>query len=248
MDQHITVTSGQQNPCDFVSNFTDAININQGYEVAVMKIFHGPLNNITSRNNTFALEINNETIRTFAIPEGFYESTCGIAKSIYDTIPKNIGDGSSAVWKYNAHGDGSIIKLPKYVTFYSGKNGEYLELLKLFGYCKDDIRFDKLEFSDMRLDNAAQVGFLYSNIVPNSLVNQKQSRILGIFYIKSKKGYNCSEVMNTSFLPLSVHSFTDIDFLITNVHGEVLEINALEDGKVTYPTIIVLRIKPIYRP
>ena len=59
MTQYITITSEDQNPCDFISNFLDSVNIDAGYEVAVKSIFHAPLYNVTEDNNKFAITTKN---------------------------------------------------------------------------------------------------------------------------------------------------------------------------------------------
>ena len=51
----IVVTSNNQNPANFVSNFVDSINVNNGYEIAVKSIFHPPPYNFTEDNNEFLL-------------------------------------------------------------------------------------------------------------------------------------------------------------------------------------------------
>ena len=38
----IIVTSDNQNPANFVSNFADSINVNDGYEIVVKSIFSPP--------------------------------------------------------------------------------------------------------------------------------------------------------------------------------------------------------------
>ena len=93
-----------------------------------------------------------------------------------------------------------------------------------------------------------KIGFLYSNIVPNSVIDYKKSRLLAILPIESKAGYNHYEVTNRTYYRLSVHSFTDISFVFSNVHGEILEMAHTMDGVVMFPTIIQLHIKPINRP
>ena len=51
----IVVTSDNQNPANFVSNFVDSINVNDGYEIAVKSIFSPPLFNFTEDNNEFTV-------------------------------------------------------------------------------------------------------------------------------------------------------------------------------------------------
>ena len=85
MDQYITVTSTSQDPCNFVSNFTDTINLNDGYEVAVTRIYHAPVYNITETCNTFTL-VHNLQSATHNIPVGFYATSTDVLNAIYENL------------------------------------------------------------------------------------------------------------------------------------------------------------------
>ena len=251
MDQHITVTSGLQNPCDFISNFTDAININDGYEVAVTKICHAPIINITGEYCNFAISIEQKgdpkTIVHCSIPPGFYESTCSLAEAINAEINfKRWNDELPAVATLAA----GVIKLsskePR-MRFIANPD-EYGKLLNVFGVCLKTTETQYLKFDDDRLDNTNEVAFLYSNIVTNSVIDQGKARLLALLPIESKPGYNVYEASNRIYYRLSVHSFTDITFVFCNVKGEVMDMEHRVNQDVMFPTIIQLHIKPINRP
>lgn len=74
MDMYITVTSGKQDACDFISNFVDSIDIHDGYEVALTGIYHGPLFNIDKEHNKFTLKKGTQVV-DYEIPPGYYQST-----------------------------------------------------------------------------------------------------------------------------------------------------------------------------
>ena len=261
--QYITVTSGQENPSDFVSNFTDAINVDDGYEVAVASIAHGPLFNIAGDYRKFIIGVENRD-RTKEvlcyIPAGFYESTCSLANAMIASITDKYSEGKLPATvtvqntSENPEFSGSI-KLPSggkhgtgpKLTFVVKRDKSYGKLLNLFGYCLDNFRFSILKFNDTRLDNTKEMGFLYSNIVPNSLINQQGAHLLALLPIKSKAGYNYYEVSNRIYHPLSVHSFTDVTFTLANVNGKILDLQHTVDEDIAYPTILQLHIKPINR-
>ena len=56
MDRYITVTSTNQNPVNFVSNFTDAVDLSSEYEVGLKAVFHAPINNVTGKNKVFLVK------------------------------------------------------------------------------------------------------------------------------------------------------------------------------------------------
>ncbi len=130
MDQYITITSSVQNPCDFVSNFTDAINLNDGYEVAVTQIFHAPLYNVTERNNKFTL-IKDNTISDHFVPIGYYPGTCDIMEAIYEVLETAWRVGS------NAHGNASLVHTKPQFTY--AKNTGEASSLKLIDAGRYDV-------------------------------------------------------------------------------------------------------------
>ena len=265
MSQYITITSSTQNPCDFVSNFTDAVNLYDGYEVAVTKIFHAPAYNVTEHNNKFTL-IKEQALVDYYIPVGHYAGTCDVLEAIYKVLLKSMESGE------NAHGSGTLV-LKEPLFLYAKGMGEASSLkimdvgvkflidnarddnamvLKLLGYCMN-ARIDKININHYAFDVSMDAGFLYSNIVANSLINQQQSRLLALIPIRSKAGYNYCEFEKPVYTPLSVHSFTDIAFKLTDVNGSMIRMAhtySASWGNVTrilYPTIITLHIRKIYK-
>ena len=263
MDRYITVTSSNQDPCNFVSNFTDTINLNDGYEVAVTRIYHAPIYNVTERNNKFTV-IKGTTVVDHYIPIGYYAGTCDIVEAIYTVLEKSRETGSNEhgqasliktklVFLYKTAGEASSLKIADAgVTFLvdNDRDNDAI-LLKLLGYCVNG-KFDKININHYTFDVTTEAGFLYSNIVDNSMINQQQSRLLALIPIRSKPGYNYHEFTNPVYGPLSVHSFTDITFGITDVRGDVVRMDHVYSSywgntKIMYPTILTLHIRKIYK-
>ena len=277
MDQYITITSEDQNPCDFISNFVESVNIADGYEVAVKSIFHAPLYNITEVNNKFALTTirsGKDAISIFEIPVGFYESTVDVMAAIHKVL-------SDAVEPAEDTGDDDTVRPDPLITVaptYKINNGIIslkiadnptksparkvyflihqallgnTQVLRKVGYVTRGImKLENIVVSEFTMTNSCESGFLYSSIVTNSMINQKQSRLLACLPINSSSGYNYHEVQNPVYQPLSVHSFTDINFALTDVHGEIMRMApylTLFGGykKTDMPTILMLHIRKI---
>ena len=122
-------------------------------------------------------------------------------------------------------------------------------LLKHLGYCING-KVKRLDIRNYDLESTCEAGFLYSNIVTNSLIDQTQSRLLACIPINSKVGYNYHEIENPVYKPLSVHSFTDISFVCTDVRGNTLQMDHFHVSqygyaRIIYPTIILLHIRKI---
>ena len=82
----IVITSKNQDPSNFISNFIDSVNINDGYEIALTAMFHGPLYNIDDRHNRFTLTSNEYEAMEYRIPPNFYESTVELLLAIQNTL------------------------------------------------------------------------------------------------------------------------------------------------------------------
>ena len=283
MDQYITITSSDQHPCDFVSNFADAINLNDGYEVAVTRIYHAPIYNITEACNTYTLVHNLENYAPVihSIPVGFYATSTSVLNAIYKDLKKHVDltipstsseTGRGGAGQPNVRPRTTVITVAPNMTYKSSGEactleisqkaaspdkgihfmmGEASPLLKVLGYVIEK-KTHRLDVNHYTLTNATETGFLYSNIVANSMVNQQQSRLLALVSIQSKIGYNFHEVTNPVYNPLSVHSFTDVGFTLTNVRGEIMRMDTVQSSKeddkaIKYPTVITLHIRKSYK-
>jgi len=260
MDQYITVTSTEQNPCDFVSNFAESINISDGYEVAVTKIFHGPLYNVTSVNNKFTLQKDGVRV-DYRIPPGFYKGSCDILAAMYWELEVSRNRGHNGlgvnslvirppVFLYAKNmGESSSLRIADTDVNFLIHRGQYTTLLEMLGYCIDNT-LNKITINHYDFETTTDVGFLYSNIVTNSIIDQQKSRLLAIIPIRNDSGYNYHEFTNPVYNPLSVHSFTDITFLLTDIFGGVMNMDHTHAENdhvhgIFYPTIINLHIRKI---
>ena len=57
----LIITSGAQNPAEFIANFPQSITLNEDYEMAVKSIFTAPYFNFTEENNKFTIVVLCET-------------------------------------------------------------------------------------------------------------------------------------------------------------------------------------------
>ena len=267
MEQCITVTSSDQNACDFVSNFAESINLNEGYEVAVTRIFHGPLYNVTTRNHKFTL-VRDQTgqqpvICDYFIPVGYYMGTCDILDAIRKVLLSSVETGNNGygqnsvirrapTFQYTKAGESSTLKITDANVFFLIDNSRYgdASLLSMLGYCVND-KIKTIIINHYPFDHQVEAGFLYSNIVANTMINQHKSRLLAVIPIQSKPSYNYHEFVNPIYNPISVHAFTNITFTLTDVHGEIMNMDTVHsthygsNETIIYPTIITLHMRKI---
>ena len=265
----IVVTSGTQDPCNFVSNFADAININEGYEIAVKSVFHAPAFNITEKNNEFSIAVARGEQEAhpyfYSIPVGFYENTCDVLMAIHKLIAGIIetdihpGDDPDDGWalkqplewvtKFQTTGDAVSLIMGNKKSRESRQHfaigvGTRDSLFRVLGYCASEITLlDRIDTPQRVFENCLIAGFMYSNIVTNLTIDQQQSRLLACFPVESNPGYNYYEFQNPSFRPLSVHAFTDLTFVLTDVDGKFLRMDS--KNKYFTPTVLHLHIRKI---
>ena len=95
-----------------------------------------------------------------------------------------------------------------------------------------------------------RLGFLYCSVVENTLLNNRQTRLLCIFPIISKRGYSFYEVKEAIYKTVSVLQFSTITFTILDSEGDLMEfmlegdeLTNQRDGQKKYPTILNLHIQ-----
>ncbi len=245
MDRYITVTSTNQNPANFVSNFTDAVDFSSEYEVGLKAVFHAPLNNVTGKNNMFSIR-KAQTVEHYSIPPGFYIDSCHILRAIKQELDNAVTNDASEIlkanptFKYKAGGEQAVLSLPKGVLFYVDDREP--QLLHVLGFCVE-AAFNEININVFAFINELISGFLYSSIVGNSIIDHKQSRLLAIVPMHSAQGYSYHEFQNPVYNSLSVHSFTQASFVFTDEQGVELPMQYDHEGIVQNPTILVLHMR-----
>ena len=113
----ITVTSHQRNPSRFTSNFLNCVELSQSYQVALLKIAHGPVANITLENNRIHLvnKALNKYVTSVEIPPGYYKSSHDILTEMHNQLNKQNGDYETADitanLKYKSVGSSDLLSL-----------------------------------------------------------------------------------------------------------------------------------------
>ena len=97
-----------------------------------------------------------------------------------------------------------------------------------------------------------RLAFLYASPVENSLINDKESRLLVPFPVNSKNGYSYVEFAQPIYRDISVRQFMDISFYILDSNGKTIDFNLYGDDidqeHREYPTILNLDIRrPVYK-
>ena len=246
----IVASSKQQPPANFISNFINSVNISDGYEVALIAIYHGPLFNIDEDHNTFSI-VKDDQIIKFRIPIGFYRSSTDILIKIHEILVKYLGDVAdnqkiTVAIKRRAEDAHYVITLKDAVKF--KVEGDESDVLQYLGYLINNERAT-LQSDHIDLQASLEPAFIYSNIVGESKVDGFQSRVLASvpLYSSNSVGYNYYEYKNPIYHPLRVRSFADIEFQIRDKNGDLIQIaDYYVDAKYPhYPTILMLDIRKV---
>ena len=237
-ENYFTVTS-QKNASNFVSNFTNPINLSDNYEIGLKSVSHGSTYNVTSKTNRITLlrDDGNNHIEHIFLDTGCYHTKSELFHEIQSKLLDFFNTTTSKLWsrdvpKYFIESDGRItIKLPPPLSVtrpiyflidnktWPGQN----PLSNILNF--PDNKYKKI--SDFRefISIKPTLGFIYSSVVAESYINNHKSRLLAIAPFYSADGYNYFEFLNISYYPLSVNTFTDIFFSIKDENGDELNLS-----------------------
>ena len=263
----ITVTSKNQDPANFVSNFTNSIQLSGDCEVALLKIALPPVANVTKDNNKLYLVSISKVLPsqlTLEIPTGFYATGHDLAQAMHKVLteykPKHeeVERGidseeikTESILRYSTTASISNYKVTLQLedkhrynkTRFSANDDTEGNILRLLDFKITNFMAKTLTIHNDYLAKQNKLGFIYSSIVSNSLIDDRISRLLDTVEINNSEngGYSIIENQNPVFHNVSVASFIDISFEIYDVRGELIEFAK------NLPTIMTLGIrkKPI---
>ena len=255
---YFTVTSDEQHPANFTSNFTTPVSLGENYEIGLKSISHGPVFNVTNGNNQITLirtidaVSKTEHVDHVYIDVGFYYHKSQLFGEIQRKLKLFFEKpGNKATWgressRYLLENEGKItIKMPNpsnsTIMFlvddkaFKGRNPlSYLLHMP-------DNRYKKITDFNEIIPTKNYLGFLYSSIIALSFINNQKSRLLAIVPLESNHGYSYFEFANITYYPLSVSTFTDIFFSLKDTHGERVDLGFEASSK--YPTILKLHVR-----
>ena len=263
----ITVTSQGQDASRFISNFSNSIRLSDNYEVGLLKIAHPPTMNITDKNNKIFI-FNKEKFAeaTLEVPSGFYETSHDVPQAIYESLMNYNDDGNdeggedipfthllptnedleafrtAATIRYisrqSADNTNLILELVDKKTLFHTNNNSDDNILHFLDFRIKNHSARSLAITNYDLESRDQLGFIYSSIVSNSLIDNRVSRLLDTVAIKSNRNeHSLFEVQNPIFHNVSAASFIDISFEIRGVNGDFMKFHG------DLPTVLTLGIR-----
>ena len=248
--QVITVTSNLDNPADFTSAFTNAVQLSNEDEVGLLSISHAPACNITEYNNKlYVKDSEHHRLTRIVIPEGYYETSFQLLKIFYGALnehpdPHDPNEDDRVDTRANLKYRNSSIMNEIMVLELTNKNSRFDDvdfpdnILKFLNCVIPDTSVRSLSLNDFHLPSPIQMGFIYSTIVSNSLINDRSSPLLATVPIVSPSDEYCTyEIINPVFHDISTFNFIDISFEIRDINANIIN---LAMGK---PTILTIAIR-----
>ena len=242
-------------PCDFTAEFEAPIIFEDDYEVAVTEVSHGPLFNITARYNKFSI-VKRGKVYDFLVTPGYYATTMNLLNAVSNVLAsasRRLITNSPKI-TYKEGSDGCCLKiLDPDVKFLidEERNGDN-NVLKHLGYSANGTT-SRLDVVNRPLLSNTKMGIIFTDIVGDSVLDRNSSNysrrdILGCIPLEtSTDSYNHFKFLKPNYCPLRVHAFTNISFLIADIHGNKIEIQDEYNGSnnvfVLYPTVMRLHVR-----
>ena len=256
----ITVTSDRQNPFKFNVDFANHhINVEDEYEIALLKIHYTSIFNVTEANNKLHIEIRSTPEQVIQvvilITPGYYRDAHVLLSKIYDALEDYLMfyDAEyeteltkTLLWRKEKI-IGYTIVLPTYWSFLVESDKFDSNILSsMLLKTVDGTPFRNLSIeSNWEFSSPDNVAFIYTNLVENSIFNNRKSRLLATIPISPEHGYICYEPTNLIYHKFSVNSFISARFEIRDNNGQIFN-SAFENdtSKSLYcPTIITLSVR-----
>ena len=220
------------------------VKIDSHVGLAITSIFHGEVHNINEFNNTVYFRADGlETVYMTKIPVGHYLSTYAVLRAISYRFQKRI-------WEqvFETQRPALNVKLLKDNTLMV--HAQNMTILmshrhdtpwKMLGF---ESKFESTKQTTVRNVNFTlnlEPAFLYVNIVEQSFLNGKLSRILSMVPISMKAHWSFHEISQPKFVPINVKEFSKIILELRNMDGRYIPFEP------HFKTIITLQTKRINR-
>ena len=231
--------------------------------MAVTSIFHGEVFNVNETNNTIYYAVPVETHHAatpeigkriptqayeFKIPEGNYPTTASILKAISNGFKEIIwrkgrfrDRNSEPKLLLTMEQEGVILINPRHIIEIPTQGSD--TPWGLAGVQQSFDAFVKYHtIKNVDFTQNLMPAFLYVNIVENSYINGKLSRLLSMIPISMKSDWSYHEFAHPNYVPIDVREFSKIQLEIRDIDGNLVKFDP------RFKAIITLKTKPIKGP
>ena len=236
---NVNIVGGRNADPAILKTRLEPMKLEDNMGIAAKFIAFGEIANITGSDCQFQFLDSNYGMKkvTLKIPEARYVMKEDVLLEIHTTINQYIMSQPNAPDKCstdNSFGKITIIP-PIHIIILVNDNQRIWSLINAH---KTD---NEIWVYAGVLEERTGMAFIYMNIVENSYINGKKSRVLNAFPVESRSGYTHHEFKNLTYIPIEVKEFTEIEIELRDVRGKLLKIDN------SYDTIISMHISPINR-
>ena len=241
---NVNIVGGRNADPAILKTRLEPMKLEDNMGIAAKFIAFGEIANITGSDCQFQFLDSNYGMKkvTLKIPEARYVMKEDVLIEIHNAINKYITSQpvlTSVFALDKSSTDSSFGKItiipPNHITILVN---DHQRIWSLINAHKTG---DEVWVFSGELEERTGMAFIYMNIVENSYINGKKSRVLTAFPVTSTSGYTYHEFINSTYIPIEVKEFTEIEIELRDIRGKLLKIDN------SYDTIISMHISPINR-
>jgi hypothetical protein len=240
----IVIVGGEADNQAKLNTQLEPVRVKEDIGLAITSIFHGAVYNINDTNNKIHFYTKGEDgMYTSRLPPGHYSSSFSVLKAISDVLQKrnyvNVPLNKKPQLTVSLRRDNTLHVIAQHMTLVikDGRNSPW----EMLGVESTFEVTNHISVKNINFDLNLEPAFLYVNIVENSYINGKLSRVLDIVPISMKAHWSYYEFARLNFVPIEVKEFSKIFLELRNMNGNYVP---FDPG---YKTIITLQTKHINR-
>ena len=219
--------------------------------IAVKSIAYGTMENVYGSNNTIYVGFDlrlmaNDFTKGFysgpifggkhkvEIPNGHYVTREQVVEAIESSLTKYFKERNFPLSPVTIEKSGDSLRLKPSLYM-------HFEQSPLLDFIKAEKKANGTwKVTNGYIPNPEIMGFLYLNIVQNSFINGRKSRVLCVCPFNYKEGYSFFEYNTPTYVPIEVRQFSDISLSILDLNGNFIPFSS------EYDTLITLEMRPLH--
>ena len=249
MDQprNVVIVGGVNGQQGKLQTYLEPVKLSDNVGLAVTSIFHGEVFNVSSAYNKihFTTTVRDGAERNqkpwvIEIPAGHYTSTFLILNAIHEAFERDEHeksrdpDSSKPRFEVVLTKGEAITVVIKHMEIDLDSDDSPWKIIGI----KSTEDFSK-SIKNINYSQNLSPSFLYVNIIENSYINGRLSRILSVVPISMRSHWSYYEFAFPNFVPIEVKEFSKIHIEILDHYGKLVEFNP------EYKTIITLSLRSI---
>lgn len=236
----IIIVGGEDGNQAKLQTLIKPVRLDRQVGLAITSICHGQVHNINDDNNRiifYGKDREDECV--LLIPVGYYPSTATVlrqmAQSFADMAWNGVDKPSLQVTQRRDDVFATAYNMTLQIQQASNTPWPFLGVSEQYAV------ITQFAIKNVIFEANFEPAFLYVNIVENSYINGKLSRVLSVIPISMKAHWSFYEFTHPNFVPIDVKEFSKLNLEIRDMNGRFVDFDS------NFKTIITLQTKPINR-